>query len=40
LNPRILELKASGHGIFKIGRKLAIGTSVVQRVFKQEQRPS
>jgi hypothetical protein len=33
---RILELKASGDGILKIGRKLGIGTSVVQRVFKQE----
>jgi hypothetical protein len=32
-------LKASGDGI-KIGRKLGIGTSVVQRVFKQEPRPS
>ena len=31
---RILELKAAGHGILKIGRKLGIGTSVVQRVFK------
>jgi hypothetical protein len=37
---RILELKADGHGILKIGRKLGIGTSVVQRVFKQESRPS
>ena len=37
---RILELKASGAGILKIGRKLGIGTSVVQRVFKQEPRPS
>jgi DNA invertase Pin-like site-specific DNA recombinase len=37
---RILELKASGDGILKIGRKLGIGTSVVQRVFKQEPRPS
>ena len=26
---RILELKASGDGILKIGRKLGIGTSVV-----------
>ena len=31
---RILELRASGDGILKIGRKLGIGTSVVQRVFK------
>ena len=36
----ILELKADGHGILKIGRKLGIGTSVVQRVFKQEPRPA
>jgi hypothetical protein len=27
-------------GILKIGRKLAIGTNVVQRVFEQEPRPS
>ena len=33
---RILELRASGDGILKIGKKLGIGTSVVQRVFKQE----
>jgi hypothetical protein len=37
---RILELKANGDGILKIGRKLGIGTSVVQRVFNQEPRPS
>ncbi len=37
---QILELKAGGDGILKIGRKLGIGTSVVQRVFKQEARPS
>jgi DNA invertase Pin-like site-specific DNA recombinase len=37
---KILELKASGDGILKIGRKLGIGTSVVQRVFKQERVPS
>ena len=37
---RVLELKANGDGILKIGRKLGIGTSVVQRVFKQEPRPS
>jgi hypothetical protein len=37
---KILELKAAGDGILKIGRKLGIGTSVVQRVFKQEPRPS
>ena len=30
-----LELRADGDGILKIGRKLGIGTSVVQRVFKQ-----
>jgi hypothetical protein len=32
---KILELKASGDGILKIGRKLGISTSVVQRVFKR-----
>ena len=32
---RILELRAKGDGILKIGRTLGIGTSVVQRVFKQ-----
>jgi DNA invertase Pin-like site-specific DNA recombinase len=37
---KILELKANGDGILKIGRKLGIGTSVVQRVLKQEPRPS
>jgi hypothetical protein len=37
---RILELKASGDGILKIGRKLGIGTGVVQRVFKQAPQPS
>jgi hypothetical protein len=37
---RIRELKPEGMGILKIGRKLGIGTSVVQRVFKQEPRPS
>ena len=37
---KILELKASGDGILKIGRKLGIGASVVQRVFKQERVPS
>jgi DNA invertase Pin-like site-specific DNA recombinase len=36
---QILALKAKGDGILKIGRKLGIGTSVVQRVFKQESRP-
>jgi hypothetical protein len=33
-------LKAAGDGILKIGRKLGIGTKVVQRVFKQERVPS
>jgi DNA invertase Pin-like site-specific DNA recombinase len=33
---RILELRAKGDGILKIGRKLGVGTSVVQRVFKQQ----
>jgi DNA invertase Pin-like site-specific DNA recombinase len=37
---RILELKAGGDGILKIGRTLGIGTSVVQRVFKQEASPA
>jgi DNA invertase Pin-like site-specific DNA recombinase len=35
IEARILELKAKGDGILKIGRELGIGTSVVQRVFKQ-----
>jgi DNA invertase Pin-like site-specific DNA recombinase len=30
---RILELRANGDGILKIGRTLGVGTSVVQRVF-------
>src|SRR5580700_5380260 len=29
---KILELKASGNGILKIGRTIGVGTSVVQRV--------
>ena len=33
---QILELRAKGDGILKIGKKLGVGTSVVQRVFKQE----
>jgi DNA invertase Pin-like site-specific DNA recombinase len=33
---RILELRANGDGVLKIGRTLGVGTSVVQRVFKQE----
>ena len=37
---RILELKANGDGILKIGRKLGVGTSVVQRVFKQQPQPA
>jgi hypothetical protein len=37
---KILELKADGHGILKIGRKFGIGTSVVQRVFTQTPRLS
>jgi hypothetical protein len=32
---RILELRAKGDGILKIGRTLGVGTSVVQRVFKE-----
>jgi hypothetical protein len=34
---RILELRANANGMLKIGKKLGIGTSVVQRVFKQER---
>jgi hypothetical protein len=37
IEAQILELRARGDGILKIGRKLGIGTGVVQRVFKQEQ---
>jgi len=37
---QILKLKAGGDGILKIGRKLGVGTSVVQRVFKQELLPA
>src|SRR5713226_9246868 len=33
---RIRELRAEGLGILKIGKTLRVGTSVVQRVFKQE----
>src|SRR5476651_569416 len=33
---QILKLKADGDGMLKIGRALGVGTSVVQRVFKQE----
>jgi len=32
VDARIPELRANADGIFKIGRKLGIGTSVVQRV--------
>jgi DNA invertase Pin-like site-specific DNA recombinase len=32
---QILELRAKGDGILKIGRKLGIGTSVVQRVVRR-----
>ena len=32
---RIVELRANGDGILKIRRKLGVGTSVVQRVFKE-----
>src|ERR1700686_2947672 len=35
---RILELKADGHGILKIGRTLGVGTSVVQRVVSAASR--
>jgi DNA invertase Pin-like site-specific DNA recombinase len=40
IEARILELRASGDGILKIGRQLGIGTSVVQRVFKERPQPS
>src|SRR5450755_3334549 len=33
---QIRDLRAHGDGMLKIGRKLGIGTSVVQRVFKEE----
>src|SRR3981189_482810 len=33
---RILELRANGDGVLKIGRTLGVGTRVVQRVFKQQ----
>jgi DNA invertase Pin-like site-specific DNA recombinase len=32
---QIVALRATGHGVHKIRRKLGIGTSVVQRVFKE-----
>ena len=32
---QIVALRDEGHGILKIGKKLGIGTSVVQRVFKE-----
>ena len=32
IESRILELKAKGMGILKIGRTVGVGTSVVQRV--------
>jgi len=32
----LIGKRSNGDGILKIGRKLGIGTSVVQRVFKQE----
>jgi DNA invertase Pin-like site-specific DNA recombinase len=35
---RILEMRAKGDGILKIGKALGVGTSVVQRVFKQDPR--
>jgi hypothetical protein len=37
---KILEPNARVDAILKIGLKLGIGTSVGQRVFKQEARPS
>ncbi len=35
---RIRQLRAKGDGILKIGKKLGIGTSVVQRVVNQDRR--
>ena len=35
---RIRQLRAKGDGILKIGKKLGIGTSVVQRVVSQDRR--
>jgi DNA invertase Pin-like site-specific DNA recombinase len=32
---QIVKLRAEGNGILKIGKKLGIGTSVVQRVFRE-----
>jgi DNA invertase Pin-like site-specific DNA recombinase len=32
---QIVALRAKGNGILKIGKKLGVGTSVVQRVFKE-----
>ncbi|WP_027554550.1 recombinase family protein [Bradyrhizobium sp. Cp5.3] len=39
LERRILRLHKDGVGILKIGRELGIGTSVVQRVVKDQPRP-
>jgi DNA invertase Pin-like site-specific DNA recombinase len=33
---RIIELRAEGDGILKIGKKLGVGTSVVQRVLNPD----
>jgi len=35
IEAEIVKLRAKGDGILKIGKKLGIGTSVVQRVFKE-----
>jgi transposase len=35
---QIVTLRDKGYGILKIGKKLGIGTSVVQRVFKEAKR--
>jgi len=40
IEAEIVKLRAKGDGILKIGKKLGVGTSVVQRVFKQERVPS
>jgi DNA invertase Pin-like site-specific DNA recombinase len=38
IEAQILKLRGRGDGMLKIGRELGIGTSVVQRVLKQEPR--
>jgi hypothetical protein len=38
LQARIRQLRYDGMGVLKIGKKLGIGTSVVQRVLSEEAR--